>query len=249
MSDDKIRINGVEYAVLHERSEGGRAYAVVEERRIRIRLPLDLDREESSRVFRDLLERVRERLERDHRRRDAYGNLNLKLEDNEELEIMGHKIKIEINDSGHSRMHARLLGNRVIIDVQRGLDEAERAAGVNELGVKAIARYFVPVIRERLDILNALHFKETFNNVGIRVKNTNWGSCTGGRRNISINFKVLLAPDPVIEYVLIHELAHLKEHNHSERFWELVRKAMPGYSEQARWLRENGHRLGYTPLV
>jgi predicted metal-dependent hydrolase len=52
----------------------------------------------------------------------------------------------------------------------------------------------------------------------------------------------LVAPEDVLEYVCIHELAHLVEYNHSKRFWSLVEKAMPDYKEKREWLKKNGYK-------
>ena len=58
--------------------------------------------------------------------------------------------------------------------------------------------------------------------------------------NINISTRLLFAPDDVLEYVCIHELAHLIEHNHSQRFWMLVAQAMPDYTAKETWLKEKG---------
>ena len=68
---------------------------------------------------------------------------------------------------------------------------------------------------------------------------TSWGSCTWDG-NITISTRLLFAPPEVIDYVLVHELAHLVEHNHSDRFWKIVEKIMPGYMLAESWLYKNG---------
>ena len=78
--------------------------------------------------------------------------------------------------------------------------------------------------------------------VSIRNQRSRWGSCS---RNgaISLNYRLVLMPPAVAEYVLIHELMHLQEQNHGTRFWRLVERACPGYSESERWLRRHGRSL------
>jgi predicted metal-dependent hydrolase len=72
--------------------------------------------------------------------------------------------------------------------------------------------------------------------VSIRNQRARWGSCaTGGR--ISLNWRLVQAPDAVRDYVLIHELMHLRQPNHSRRFWALVARACPDYEVSRRWLR------------
>jgi predicted metal-dependent hydrolase len=69
-----------------------------------------------------------------------------------------------------------------------------------------------------------------------------WGSCTA-KGAINLNWRLVLAPPAVFEYVVVHELCHLREANHQAPFWWLVGEIMPGFEPQRRWLRANGHLL------
>jgi hypothetical protein len=82
----------------------------------------------------------------------------------------------------------------------------------------------------------------------IRVKNqrTLWGSCTPDG-NLNFNWRLTLAPPEVLDYVVIHELAHRAEMNHSPRFWAIVERHCPEQKERRRWLRKNGQRLFRIP--
>jgi len=68
---------------------------------------------------------------------------------------------------------------------------------------------------------------------------TRWGSCNS-RREVRLNWRLIQAPQPVIDYVVVHELAHLKEMNHSRRFWQVVEQAFPAHEEARRHLDEKG---------
>ncbi len=74
--------------------------------------------------------------------------------------------------------------------------------------------------------------------VSFRSQKTRWGSCSS-RGRISLNWRLVIAPSRAIDYVVIHELSHLKHYNHSEAFWKLVATQEPGYREQRRWLQEH----------
>lgn len=78
--------------------------------------------------------------------------------------------------------------------------------------------------------------------IRITSARTRWGSCSS-RGNLNFTWRLIMAPLPVIDYVVIHELTHLKIPNHSARFWEALSAAYPAYREQRAWLKENGHRL------
>ena len=78
--------------------------------------------------------------------------------------------------------------------------------------------------------------------VSIRNQRTRWGSC-GRDGHITLNWRLLLMPESVREYVLIHELMHLRRLDHSPQYWRLVAAACPGYREARKWLRAHGPGL------
>lgn len=82
----------------------------------------------------------------------------------------------------------------------------------------------------------------TYNKVSVKDLQKIWGSCSSGR-NLSFNWRIIMAPLDVIDYVVVHELSHLKEFNHSQRFWNQVAMLMHDYEEKDMWLRKNGHLL------
>ena len=81
-----------------------------------------------------------------------------------------------------------------------------------------------------------------FERVKITGARKRWGSCSP-KGTLNFSWRLILAPPPVVEYVVIHELVHLVERNHSRRFWRRVESLMPDYKTQRAWLKENGHRL------
>jgi predicted metal-dependent hydrolase len=78
--------------------------------------------------------------------------------------------------------------------------------------------------------------------VAIKDTVSRWGSCSSDR-NININWRLALAPTRVMDYVIIHELCHTKEMNHSPRFWALVESCMPDYQVYDHWLRSHGQGI------
>ena len=78
--------------------------------------------------------------------------------------------------------------------------------------------------------------------ITIRNQKTRWGSCSS-EKNLNFNWKLILAPPEVLDYVVVHELCHLKEMNHSKAFWDEVGKVMPEYETYKLWLKENGWKL------
>lgn len=84
--------------------------------------------------------------------------------------------------------------------------------------------------------------------VFVMGQRTKWANCSA-RGNLSINWRLVMAPPAVLDYVVVHELAHLIEPYHSPRFWLVVMSHCPDYERHRRWLRENGHRLVPASLV
>ena len=82
----------------------------------------------------------------------------------------------------------------------------------------------------------------TYATLSIRGQRTRWGSCSA-RGAMSFNWRLLLAPEPVLDYVVWHEACHLRVMDHSPRFWALVRRHCPDYEEHRRWLRLQGSTL------
>jgi len=80
------------------------------------------------------------------------------------------------------------------------------------------------------------------NQVRIKSQRTKWGSCSS-LGNIALNWRLIMAPMPVLDYVVVHELCHLMHMDHSTRFWQAVESVMPRYKEHRRWLKDHGYML------
>ena len=78
--------------------------------------------------------------------------------------------------------------------------------------------------------------------ISIRSQRTKWGSCSA-RGNLNFNCLLVLAPAEVLDYVVVHELCHLLEMNHSRRFWAEVARVLPDYAASRKWLKQNGNAL------
>ena len=104
--------------------------------------------------------------------------------------------------------------------------------------LRALAqRELVPRTRELAD-----RHRQAAGRVAVRNQRTLWGSCSPDR-NISLNWRLVHAPRWVSDYVILHELIHVTEFNHSPRFWKLVRAACPRYKAAERWLKKHDYLL------
>lgn len=81
----------------------------------------------------------------------------------------------------------------------------------------------------------------TYNRITIKDQKTRWGSCSS-KGNLNFSWRLILMHPLVGRYVMVHELAHLKQMNHSKAFWDEVELAMPRYKKRKEWLRNNGYK-------
>ena len=81
-----------------------------------------------------------------------------------------------------------------------------------------------------------------YGKITIRCQKTRYGSCSA-KGNLNFNCLIMLMPEKIIDYVIVHELCHIKEMNHSRRFWNVVESVLPDYKERRKWLKLNGNIL------
>lgn len=92
------------------------------------------------------------------------------------------------------------------------------------------------LVKERLEYWNK-HYKFKYNKVSIRNQRSRWGSCSS-RGNLNFNFRIITLPTHLVDYIVVHELCHLGQMNHSQKFWDLVRATLPNYVELMQELRK-----------
>lgn len=82
----------------------------------------------------------------------------------------------------------------------------------------------------------------SYGRISIREQKTRWGSCSS-KGNLNFNWRLILAPEEVLDYVVVHELAHRREMNHSKAFYAIVESVLPDYRAARKWLRDKGQML------
>jgi len=97
------------------------------------------------------------------------------------------------------------------------------------------------LVQERVKFYNKM-FGFSFNKIFIKNQKTRWGSCSC-KQNLNLNYKIVFLPQKHQDYIIVHEMCHLKEFNHSRKFWALVEKALPNYLDIKKELRN--HELFY----
>ena len=118
-------------------------------------------------------------------------------------------------------------------------------SGPRDQAPAAIERWYRREARDRLEeavTREARRLGVGFARISVRDQRSRWGSCSA-RGTLSFNWRLVLAPPDVLEYVVVHELLHVREPNHSRAFWALLDRHRPGWKDQVAWLREHGHEL------
>ena len=117
---------------------------------------------------------------------------------------------------------------------------------------RAVGRWYRREARRRIAAVvdqETTRLNLSYNSVAIRDQKTRWGSCSS-KGNLSFSWRLIICPPEVLEYVVVHELLHLRQHNHSKAFWRLLDAALPGWRAQSAWLREHEQELHeYLPRL
>lgn len=156
------------------------------------------------------------------------------LKNGDAVRIEGIERLVEIRKGPAS---VTLTDNRFVISSPNPDDaDAVRSQAIAYLSALALTR-----IRSRLAHYQPLTGGK-FNRVTVRAQRSRWGSCSS-KHNLNFNWKLILAPPQCLDYVVIHELCHLTEFNHSPRFWNLVEAQMKDYKIWKDYLKVNGKAL------
>lgn len=119
--------------------------------------------------------------------------------------------------------------------------EAENTEKLTHEELMALADKALDVIPGRVEYFAKL-IGVTYGRITIRNQKTRWGSCSS-KGNLNFNCLLMLVPSEIIDYVVVHELCHRKEMNHSKAFWTLVEKVLPDYRDAVKWLKEEGSQI------
>jgi predicted metal-dependent hydrolase len=237
MITDTIEINDLKYIVKIHYERRNNSRASINKNAVNIRIPVFLDREERVKQILQMKSWAIKKLQehpdkfRKESEKEYHDGDVLKIGEEE------YTLKIEFRDKVSSS--ARIIDNVVYLTISSSLSKELGNKRTSSLLSRIIARKRLPKLKEKIHELNEQHFNRTVNKIFFKNNRSNWGSCSSAG-NINISTRLLFAPDEVLEYVCVHELAHLIEHNHSDRFWKLVQNAMPDYKEKIRWIKENG---------
>jgi len=154
------------------------------------------------------------------------------------IQVGERRYTLKISHENLKQHHAKLADGIIYLRLNPNDDVLHLNKSIKTLLSRVIGNDFLPKIEKRVQELNEQYFQKTIKRVSLKYNQSNWGSCST-KNNINLSTRLLFAPPIVIDYVIIHELAHLVEMNHSERFWKIVADIIPDYKVQEKWLKDN----------
>lgn len=228
---ETVHIDGRDYAVeLILKNHGRTASARFRDGRVIIMIPRRAPECERREIYENLLKRAARSIANGRWRERK----KLELRNGDVLTILGKEYEFSVREGRNRKI--KIEGDTI---VARTPDE-------NRITEK-LGKLFLPEIEKRVHEINEMHFGAKISSVSLRNNRNRWGSCARSGR-ISLSTRLLFVPPEILDYVIVHELAHTKVKSHGKRFWQLIAKAMPDYLAKRRWLTDNDSEIPYIRL-
>lgn len=223
------RRNGVRFSI-------GKRYAI-------LRLPSYVGQPRAQQLWQDFEAWVTQQFDHNEALRQRFFGRSYRDGDTFTLLDRTFRLAIRHTDQKSSTIVLRA-PDTLHLQLAHGLNAEQQRRTIQTLLSRAMGRIFKPYIESRVDYFNDRYYHESINEIRLKRNQSNWGSCSSGR-NLNFSTRLLFAPPEVIDYVIVHELAHLKEMNHSPAFWRIVASVMPDYPRHEQWLKTQGHTCAF----
>ncbi len=237
-----IHIEGVALPVRVALDLASGHYYSLSARRITLRLPITAGESMIRDYLHILQDWVQIQFEKQPTYRQAY--LGKPFQNGDLVAVGDRRYTLSLNLKDRATSTAKLIGDTICMELNENLNSWQRTRTAKTLLSRIVAKDFQAEISQRVEEINAQTFRQPIKSVNLKYNHSNWGSCsrTG---NVNLSTRLLFAPRSVQDYVILHELAHLVEMNHSDRFWALVERYMPNYTEAEKWLKINRSKCDF----
>ena len=159
----------------------------------------------------------------------------------EKFPLLGKQYTLVIQEGTRKSLLLKVIDDQIVIWLPAEIKHGDRAKTIRTAIINWYRKQAVDIFTQRTSFYNCF-YGFSYQKIFIRNQKTRWGSCSANG-NLSYNYRLLLAPLNILDYVVVHELVHLKEKNHGRNFWHLVAAQIPDYKERRLWLKQNGHTL------
>jgi len=168
------------------------------------------------------------------RAKEEAAGSRIKLESGEVLSFLGDRRILTVIREDRKRAKVACVLDRLLLYVPYEADYEYKREQLEKWYRKEAAELLREKAEEFADKLQV-----TYADIKIKDQKSRWGSCSS-KGNLNFNWRIIMAPEPVCDYVVIHELCHLKYMDHSENFWKLVESICPEYRRYRKYLKEKG---------
>lgn len=155
--------------------------------------------------------------------------------------FLGISYSVIIHNVKHNSLKLIFDKNNFNVYVPENLTEEDRHANIKGLFIKWYIDNARKIFQDKVKFYSNI-LKVTPKRIAIKDQKSRWGSCSS-KGNINLNYRLVMAPMEVMDYVIVHELCHLIHLNHSKEFWALVKEVFPNYLKCKEWLKINGNSL------
>lgn len=203
-------------------------------RRITLRVPLGAPNEFVHQQLGQLQAWVQQQFEQRPELRDPF--VLKRYSTGDLLQVGKRRYFLEVNLEDRGSHSAKLVGDTICLSLAQSSNDLHRNKSIKTLLSRVVAGDFYPEVSRRVLDINDRTVQRKIQNIFLKYNHSNWGSCSS-HGNVNLSTRLLFAPDDVQDYVILHELAHLVELNHSDRFWDIVEGFVPDYQDKEKWLK------------
>lgn len=206
---------------------------------IEVRAPLKASKEAIIKVINDNEDWIRKTYE--NIKKEGAKSLDLKYETGEKVYFLGKEIEIEVKEGAKCTISFN--GEKFLFKMEGDVLQVPHKR--EQMGRELYIAYLRQAGKKYLELRTrqlAAQYGFKVNVITIKNIKTRWGSCST-KNNINLNLRLMMAPEQVIDYVIIHELCHTVEMNHSQNFWKLVESIIPDYKQSKRYLKDMALRF------
>lgn len=149
--------------------------------------------------------------------------LPLKICNGEEISILGNVYKLKLLNV----KSAQITGEHIIVPTTNSKNRL----------ILFLKKTLKNIIENKISNINKVH-NFNINSISISSAKTNWGSCSADNK-LHFTYKLILCPEQIVDYIIVHELVHTRIKNHSKNYWNNVKKIYPNYKQCEKWLKDN----------
>jgi predicted metal-dependent hydrolase len=234
-----IEVNGQPLPLVIYREFRRSIRASLGRRHIILRLPYGMGSSEESARLGWLQNWLTEQSDRRPQLFSSYLSQSRKYQTGDTYRIQQQQFALQIVESDKQSHSGKITDSTILLRLGKTSSALEFNEVVQKLLSRIFGQHFQPMIEGRVRYWNNLHFQQPLQSVKLRYTHSRWGSCSS-KGNINLSTRLLLAPEEVVDYIIVHELSHLLEFNHSPRFWKIVGSIMPDYKRHEKWLKMHG---------